>query len=143
MVVKTLAFVCQGNAGRSQLATALAERERDERALEVEIVTGGVDPAEAIHDEVIEVLAEHDIDISDRAPSEIRPDDIAESDYVVVMGCPVAELAPNGWSGAVEEWDLEHPHAGDLAAARAQRDEIARRVGDLFDRLTVAPADSG
>lgn len=41
------AFVCVGNAGRSQMAAALAERERDNRELDIEIVTGGVDPADS------------------------------------------------------------------------------------------------
>jgi|GEM_PF-6168648 len=38
----TVAFVCVQNAGRSQMATALAERE--ERGLDVEVLTGGPAP---------------------------------------------------------------------------------------------------
>ena len=54
-----LGFVCVQNAGRSQMATAFAEREREQRGLEdsVEIVTGGTDPADAVHDIVVEVEA--------------------------------------------------------------------------------------
>ena len=42
-----LAFICVQNAGRSQMATAFAERERAERGLEdeVELLTGGTHPA--------------------------------------------------------------------------------------------------
>lgn len=42
-----LGFVCVQNAGRSQMATALAQRERSRRNLDdLEFVTGGTDPAD-------------------------------------------------------------------------------------------------
>jgi len=42
-----IAFICVQNAGRSQISTAFAERERERRGLEaeVEILTGGTNPA--------------------------------------------------------------------------------------------------
>lgn len=66
----TLGFVCVQNAGRSQMATAFAERERDRRGLEdsVEIITGGTHPADSVHDEVVTVMQDHEIDLSDRVP---------------------------------------------------------------------------
>lgn len=36
--------------------------------MDVEIITGGVDPAESVHDEVVEAMREVGIDISDRTP---------------------------------------------------------------------------
>jgi protein-tyrosine-phosphatase len=51
-----LGFVCVQNAGRSQMAAAFAEREREARGVEdaVEILTGGTDPetVRAIREEV-------------------------------------------------------------------------------------------
>lgn len=135
MADRTIAFVCEGNAGRSQFAAALAERERDRRGLDWEIVTGGIDPAGAIHETVVDALAEEGIDVSERAPREIRPGDVADADRVVTMGCDAAAFTPPEWDGEGERWALEHPDAGDLEAAREQRDEIGRRVEELFDRL--------
>jgi protein-tyrosine-phosphatase len=40
-------FVCVRNAGRSQTSAAFARREADRRDLDVEVVTGGTDPADA------------------------------------------------------------------------------------------------
>ena len=135
MADRTIAFVCEGNAGRSQFATALAERERDRRGLDWEVLTGGVDPAEGIHGTVIEALAEEGIGVSDRTPHGIRPEDVADADRVVTMGCDAAAFTPPGWAGEAERWELEHPRPGDLEAAREQRDELKGRVGELFDRL--------
>lgn len=130
-----VAFVCEGNAGRSQMATAFAERERTKRGLDVDVVTGGTDPADHVHDSVIEVLREKDIDRSDRTPRRIRPADIEHVDHVVTMGCSVDEFRPDGWNGRSEQWELEHPGGDDLEDVRAQRDEIEQRVEALFDDL--------
>ncbi|NGM67431.1 low molecular weight phosphatase family protein [Natronolimnobius sp. AArcel1] len=132
-----LAFVCVGNAGRSQLATAFAEQERANRGLEhaVEIVTGGVDPRDHVHDDVRTVLEEEGIDIGDREPRQITSADVVDAEYVITMGCAPAEFVPDDWDGETETWDLEHPGGDDLDATRAQRDEIQRRVRALFDHL--------
>ena len=133
--IAAVAFVCEGNAGRSQMATAVAERERAERGLDVEIVTGGTDPADHVHESVVTVLGEKGIDIDDRTPRQIRPEDIESVDHVVTMGCSVDEFRPDGWDGQSEQWDLDHPGGDDLDAVRAQRDEIERRVTALFDAI--------
>lgn len=130
-----IAFVCVGNAGRSQMATAFAEREREHRALDVEIITGGTDPRNHVHEEVIAVLKEEGIDISGREPREITPEDIEDVDYVVTVGCSIDQFRPDGWTGESEQWNLEHPGGDGLDAVRQQRDEIAQRVADIFDEL--------
>lgn len=124
-----VAFICVGNAGRSQMATALAERERTERGMDVEIITGGVDPAESVHDEVIEAMNEIGIDISDRTPRRITPADIEDVEYVVTMGCSVEQFRPDDWDGESFVWELESTDT------REQRDELRRRVEQFFDDL--------
>ena len=63
-----LDFVCVRDVGRSQMAAAFVERERAERGSEdiVEIHSGGTDPADTVHEEVIEAMAEVGVDIADR-----------------------------------------------------------------------------
>lgn len=129
------AFVCEGNAGRSQLATALAEREIEERGLDADIVTGGVDPSDHVHPEVVEVLDEMDIDISDREPRQIQPEDVADCSHIVTMGCDASEFAPDGWDGESRRWQLDHPGGDSIEEVRDQRDEVHRRVRELFDKI--------
>lgn len=130
-----IAFVCVGNAGRSQMATALAEHERAERGMDVEIITGGVDPAESVYDEVVEVMKEVDIDISNREPREITPADIEDADYVITMGCSVDQFRPEGWDGDARRWELENAAGGTVDSYRPVRNEIRERVQELFDEL--------
>jgi len=124
-----IAFACVGNAGRSQMATALAERERDRRGLDIDIVTGGIDPAESVHDEVLEALRDEGIDISGRSPRRIAEEDVVDADYIVTMGCSVEQFRPDGWEGEHRVWSL------DASDTREQRDEIEQRVSDLFDEI--------
>lgn len=138
-----LAFVCVGNAGRSQMASAFAERECARRGLDVEIATGGTEPAGHIHDEVVEVMREKGLDLSDRRPRAIEPADIEDAAYVVTMGCSVDEFRPAGWAGEDRSWELDDPGGSRLEAVRRQRDEIERRVVDLFDELEAERAADG
>ncbi|WP_449271913.1 arsenate reductase/protein-tyrosine-phosphatase family protein, partial [Halorubrum distributum] len=48
--------MCVQNAGRSQMAAAFAEHERDRRDVgdQITIVTGGTQPADHVHEIVVE-----------------------------------------------------------------------------------------
>lgn len=129
-----VAMVCVQNAGRSQMATAYAEREREQRGLEdaVEIVSGGTHPAESIHDVVREAMAEEGFDLSDRTPREVSEGELEACDYVATMGCSTLELDADT---DVRDWDLEDPHGKDLERVREIREDVRERVEALFDEL--------
>ncbi|MDB9281419.1 low molecular weight phosphatase family protein [Halorubrum ezzemoulense] len=128
----TLGFVCVQNAGRSQMATAFAERERSRRGLEdtVHILTGGTQPAEEVHPEVVEAMAEVDIDLSDRVPKKVSTTDLNNATIVATMGCSTLELDADV---EVRDWALDDPHGRSLEEVRRIRDEIQQRVSTLFD----------
>lgn len=128
-------FVCVGNAGRSQMATAFAERERDKQELDIDIVTGGTDPADHIHAPVVDVMRERNIDINNRTPRKITPDDIKDTDYVITMGCSVDAFCPANWIGEIQRWNLTHLGGNHIDSIRAQRHEIEYRVIAFFDML--------
>lgn len=64
--LRALARSAREDAGRSQMATALAERESEARDLDIGIVTGGTRPAEPLHENVVETLRERGIEIERR-----------------------------------------------------------------------------
>ena len=128
-------FVCVQNAGRSQMSTAFAEQERDQRELddEVAIVTGGTDPADHVHDGVVTVMDEVGIDVSDRTPQTVSTETLERCDVVATMGCSTLELDAD--TVEVRDWALEDPDGEDLDDVRAIRDDIEGRVSDLFDEF--------
>ena len=135
-----VAFVCVQNAGRSQMSAAFARREADRRGLDVEVVTGGTDPADAVHPEVVEVMAERDVDLSGREPREIPTDELEICDLVATMGCSTLELDADT---DVRDWALPDPDGEDLDRIREIRDEIERRVREVFDELERETAVEG
>lgn len=141
----TVAFVCVQNAGRSQMATAFAERERDRRGLEdrVRIITGGTDPANHVHGVVVETMAENGFDLEDRTPRKITHDETMDADVVITMGCSAENVCPMTWRGDARDWALDDPHGREIEAVRRIRDDIERRVSELFDELAETAAERG
>jgi protein-tyrosine-phosphatase len=133
----TVAFVCVQNAGRSQMAAAFAERERDRCGLadRIEVRTGGTDPADHVHEEVVTVLEEVGLSVADRTPREIGREELLDVDMVVTMGCSAEGICPATWRGDARDWDLDDPDGRPLAEVRAIRDDIESRVKTLFDEL--------
>lgn len=132
-----VAFMCVQNAGRSQMATAFAEREHEQRGLgdDIDILAGGTRPADHVHDEVIEVMREAGFDVADRLPREISTDELESCDYVATMGCSTLELDADAAHVDVRDWALADPHGQDLDRVREIRDEIEGRVQALFDEI--------
>ncbi len=131
----TVAFVCVQNAGRSQMAIAFAEREIERRDFDVELVTGGTDPADRVHESVVETMAERDFDLVDRTPRKITFEELHTCDYVITMGCSAADVCPASWAGETRDWDLDDPDGKSPERVREIRDEIRGRVRSLFDEI--------
>ena len=117
------------------MATAFAERERDRRGLEdsIEIITGGTHPADSVHDEVVTVMEDHEIDLSDRVPREVSTTELESCDVVATMGCSTLELDAEEID--VRDWALTDPDGQDLDQVREIRNDIEQRVTDLFDEV--------
>ena len=132
-----IAFMCVRNAGRSQMSTAFAEREVRRRGLEWELLTGGTDPADAVHDVVVEAMDEVDVDVSDRTPRAISESELRSCDVVATMGCSTLDVGTVGDAVDVRDWALTDPGERDLDEVRAIRDEIEQRVVALVDELAA------
>lgn len=126
----TVLFVCLHNAGRSQMSQALFERAAPGKHT---ALAAGTTPAEHIHPEVIQVMRELDVDLSDRRPQLLTRELAERADVVVTMGC--GDECPYIPGKRYIDWDLADPKDRPLAEVRATRDEIAGRVGDLVAEL--------
>jgi arsenate reductase len=117
-------FVCIGNAGRSQMAQALYERMGGEAR------SAGSRPAYEVHPEVVEVMRELDIDLSDRSPRGIQHEDVEWADVVVTMGCG-EDACPVLAGKRYVDWNLPDPVGRQVEEVRALRDDIRRRLEEL------------
>jgi arsenate reductase len=123
-------FVCLHNAGRSQMSAALFEREAGGRH---RAESAGTTPAERVHPEVVAVMRELDIDLSDRVPTKLTTEAAERADIVVTMGC--GDECPYIPGKRYVDWELEDPKGQPLDAVRQTRDDIAHRVRGLLAEL--------
>jgi protein-tyrosine-phosphatase len=129
----TVLFVCLHNAGRSQMSAALFERAGAGRH---DALSAGTTPAERVHPEVVEVMRELDVDLSDRVPRALTRELAQRADVVVTMGC--GDECPYVPGKRYVDWELANPAGRPLAEVRATRDDIARRVDELIAELDRA-----
>jgi len=123
-------FVCVHNAGRSQMAAAFLNRLSEGR---VPGQSAGTRPVPFVHPEVIQVMRETGIDLSDARPRALTPELGAWASRIIMMGC--AEEDCPVFSAPVEDWLLPDPAGLPISAVREIRDEIERRVRGLIASL--------
>jgi len=95
--------------------------------------SAGTTPGTRVHPEVVEVMAELGIDVSDRKPQLLTRELAEWADVVVTMGC--GDACPVIPGKRYLDWDLSDPAGQPIAEVRRTRDEISRRVDDLLTQL--------
>ena len=123
-------FACVHNAGRSQMAAALATL-RSGGA--VAVGSAGSDPADRVDPAVVEAMAEVGVDLRAETPKALTDEAVREADVVVTMGC--GDACPVYPGKRYLDWELPDPAGRDLETVRAIRDEIDRRVQALLAEL--------
>jgi len=128
--MSTVLFVCKQNAGRSQMSQALFQRAAGDRH---RALSAGTTPAEQVHPEVLEVMNEVGIDLSDRTPQPLTRELAQQADLVITMGC--GDECPFIPGKRYIDWDLTDPSGQPLDQVRTIRDDIDRRVHALATEL--------
>lgn len=126
----TALFVCLHNAGRSQMSSALFERAAAGRHT---ALSAGTTPGDRVHPEVVEVMSELGIDLSDRVPQPLTTELAEQADVVVTMGC--GDACPYIPGKRYLDWNLTDPKGLPVDEVRAIRDDIESRVNELVAEL--------
>ncbi|GAA1169589.1 arsenate reductase ArsC [Ornithinimicrobium humiphilum] len=134
-IVKTvpeLLFVCVHNAGRSQMAAALAAHLAP---LKVHVRSAGSAPTGEINPVVVQVLAERGIDLREAFPKPLSDDVVRAADVIVTMGC--GDSCPVLPGKRYEDWDVPDPAGQSIEVVRDIRDQIQGRVTALLRELDL------
>lgn len=105
---------------------------------EVEVFSGGSEPASEVNPVAVEAMAEVGIDISSETPTRWSEDMLRAADVVVTMGC--GDSCPYVPGVRYLDWELDDPAGLELARVRAIRDAIEVRVRGLLAELNVTVA---
>jgi arsenate reductase (thioredoxin) len=127
----TVLFICQHNAGRSQLGAHLLEHVAAGR---VNATSGGLSPAEHINPVIAEALGELGIDTSNAVPRAVTAADLAAADIVVTMKPRLALPGPVG--GRLVEWEFPDPDNWGIDGARDLRDRVLTQIQALATEIT-------
>jgi arsenate reductase len=128
--VITVLFACIHNAGRSQMAAAVFnQRANPQRA---RAISAGTDPAPRVHPEVVTVMAESGLDLSQLVPQQLSASLARQAQWLITMGC--GDACPFIPGLRVEDWTLSDPRGRPLDEVRRIRDDITTRVEALISR---------
>jgi protein-tyrosine-phosphatase len=128
-------FVCLHNAGRSQMSRALFERAAEGRHT-AESAGSVADPNGKVHPQVVEVMRELGIDLSDRRPQLLTREAAERADVLVTMGC--GDACPYIPGKRHIDWDLTDPAGRPVDEVRVTRHEIEQRIAGLIEELDAA-----
>ena len=135
--VPEVLFVCEQNAGRSQMAAVLTAQLSQGR---VHVRSAGSAPGKDLNPAVVEAMAELGLSMTEEFPKPLTDDVVQAADVVVTMGCGDACAIYPG--KRYEDWELTDPAGLSLVEVRVIRDDIRTRVEALLAELLtqVEPA---
>lgn len=128
--VTKILFACRQNAGRSQMAAAIAQ---ELATSDVTIMSAGTEPAEEVHPEVRDALAEIGLEPFAQ-PEKLDPAKVKMADWVITMGC--GESCPIFPGTHYEDWEVADPSGEPTEVVREIRDDITKRVKELLSRIS-------
>ena len=127
---KKILFVCVENAGRSQMAEGFLRK----YAPQFDVISAGTKPQSQLIPNVIDVMKEVGIDITEQKPKELTNEMVVKS-ITVNMGCMDKESCPALFVDDVIDWNISDPKDKDIEQIRKIRDEIKNKVLNLIKRL--------
>ena len=133
----TVYFLCNSNGGKSQMAEAIMRLRADEAGRDIEVLSAGRKPANAINAGSAASLAEIGADMSGGVPTAIDADVMRTADRVIVVGG--ADIPDyDGMKTGIERWEVDEPSLRGVKGEERMnliRDEIDERVKKLIDEL--------
>ncbi len=138
--VPEVLFVCVHNAGRSQMAAALAHHLGEGR---IQVRSAGSQPTDQIYNGVVRVMAEIGLDLGQEFPKPLTDIVVQAADVVITMGC--GDACPIFPGKRYEDWDVPDPSGQPIDVVRDIRKEIEVHVKELLASLpteTQSPAGS-
>ena len=123
-------FVCERNAGRSQIAACLAHKLSKGW---IGVRSAGSHSDEQIDPVVVEAMAEIGLDVSTEFPKPLTDAVIRAADVVVTLGC--GDVCPVYPGKRYRDWPVADPAGQPLEVVRRIRYELYHHVWELIETL--------
>lgn len=126
--MRKVIFACIHNAGRSQMAAAFFNQLADRT--KAEAVSAGTDPGLRVHPEVLTIMQEVGIDLSNARPQKLTQELANDASLLITMGC--GDNCPYVPGLRRDDWPLKDPKGLPVEEVRVIRDDIRDRVRTLL-----------
>jgi protein-tyrosine-phosphatase len=103
---------------------------------DVDVFSGGSEPAERVNQAAVAAMAEMGIDISEEIPQPWADEMVRAADVVVTMGC--GDACPVFPGKRYVDWEVDDPSGKPLEQVRLIRDDIEQRVRNLIAELQIS-----
>jgi protein-tyrosine-phosphatase len=125
-------FLCVHNAGRSQMAAGWMRHLAGD---DVDVYSGGSEPADRVNQAAVAAMAEKGVDISGEIPQPWADEIVRAADVVVTMGC--GDACPVFPGKRYVDWEVEDPSGKTVEEVRPIRDDLEQRVRVLMAELEI------
>lgn len=95
-------------------------------------ISAGTQPTDRVHPEVLAVMKEVEIDLSEAKPTLLTEELAKGAALLVTMGC--GENCPYILGLEVQDWPLPDPKGKSLDEVRKTRDKIKELILDLIEK---------
>jgi protein-tyrosine-phosphatase len=124
----TIIFACIHNAGRSQMAAALFNKYK--HVDNVVGISAGTEPADKVHPNVVEVMKDLDVDLSQGKPQRLTEELAKQANIIVTMGCN--EKCPYVPGVKIIDWQIPDPKNSNQEATIKIRDYIKDQIENFI-----------
>jgi arsenate reductase len=125
-------FLCVHNAGRSQMAAGWMRHLAGD---DVDVFSGGSEPADKVNQAAVAAMAEIGVDISGEIPQPWADEIVRAADVVITMGC--GDACPVFPGKRYLDWEIDDPAGKTVEEVRPIRDDIEQRVRNLMAELEI------
>jgi len=124
-------FVCVENTGRSQMAEGFFRK----YGQNFDVLSAGTEPKSTLIAEVVEVMKEIGIDITNQKPKLLSNEMINDSIKTINMGCIDKKSCPSLFVKDVLDWNIRDPKGKTIEEVRKIREQIKFKVLRLIKKL--------
>jgi protein-tyrosine-phosphatase len=102
---------------------------------DVDVYSGGSEPADRVNQAAVAAMAEKGVDISGEIPQPWADEIVRAADVVVTMGC--GDACPVFPGKRYVDWEVEDPSGKTVEEVRPIRDDLEQRVRVLMAELEI------
>ena len=132
--VPEVLFVCEQNAGRSQMAAVFTNALAGGA---VHVRSAGSMPSPELNPIMVSVMTEIGLSMDESFPKPLTDDVVQAADVVVTMGC--GDACPIYPGKRYVDWELVDPAGQPIEEVRRIRDQIRANVTEMLTGLGVTP----